>query len=206
MEVMELQLAFEQIGNAINWLAPANIKYKDQYIVQESKEGKRRALKIFGDYTCKFVKTEEIVSAMTDFLHTHDIENKEFLLSHVTKCANTWIRDSVPMTKIPDFLFQDQPGLCFYRLPWKYEEDGVYPKFNEIVEFLKANNLNMNQHGECENKPTLHLFDLMRWGNLEVEYLNQFLIEKTGTTIYPKFSYDPKIQRVNDLESEFRHL
>lgn len=86
---------------------------------------------------CRYVSLEAVRNAILEYVTITCAGRPGFCweVRHAKDCAEHWLALAVPVAEPPAVRWQDEPGFCFNRLPWRYEVDfdgDRTPTFNEL--------------------------------------------------------------------------
>lgn len=113
-------------------------EFDRRFHVVEPEPGIRHILEEKENGIVSYVNLNAVINSIALYTTEELAERKAFCWTARTckEAAEFWLAIAKPIKEPPPFLWADEEGLCFHRLPWKYAPDfdgDKTPLFNEMM-------------------------------------------------------------------------
>lgn len=128
---------FMDIGDAIDHDPRSFLPHlENKYIVVENPDYSRDIVRVRSNDVCERVCFDPLINDLLVYTRKNKVARKKvgYHLSekNAKECASLWMRTTQTVPEPKPFLFKDEPGLCYSRLPCRYDPTIASPLFDEM--------------------------------------------------------------------------
>ena len=120
--------------------------FPSKYVVFKREKSGNEIIKIDKNDIAVRADIEDVAGDIMKYVKKHLFDKKafQFTAKHAMECAKTWELSAYPDEQPKSFLWKNEPGVTFNRLPWDYYESigKPYPMWEELLSRIKINKSN----------------------------------------------------------------
>jgi hypothetical protein len=117
--------------------------FQSRYVVFKREKSGNEIVYIDENNIAIRAEIEDVAADIMKYVKKHLFSKKafQFTAKHALECAKSWELSAYPCEQPKAFLWKNEPGITFNRLPWDYYESigKPYPMWEELLSRIKIN-------------------------------------------------------------------